>query len=115
MASSLPDASAEAIRGGRVGNCVSHSGSGATAVSVFKHSPRLSLIEPEQAKRPHKVLNRSDLHLVNDTGHMVTYAGLFSHRQIAQQLAWSAASFRTLAARTGARTGHPSFMPSMGT
>jgi hypothetical protein len=54
-----------------------------TAVLVFKHSPGLSLIEPEQAKRPHKVLNRSDLHLVNDTGHMVTYAGLFSSNRSA--------------------------------
>jgi pimeloyl-ACP methyl ester carboxylesterase len=32
------------------------------------------LIEPEQARRLHQVLGRSDLHLVNDAGHMVTYA-----------------------------------------
>jgi len=32
------------------------------------------LIEPEQARRLHYVIGRSDLHLVNDAGHMVTYA-----------------------------------------
>jgi pimeloyl-ACP methyl ester carboxylesterase len=32
------------------------------------------LIEPEQARRLHHVIGRSDLHLVNDAGHMVTYA-----------------------------------------
>jgi pimeloyl-ACP methyl ester carboxylesterase len=42
-------------------------------VHIF-HGTGDQLIEPEQARRLHSVLNRSDLHLVNDAGHMVTYA-----------------------------------------
>jgi pimeloyl-ACP methyl ester carboxylesterase len=42
-------------------------------VHIF-HGTRDQLIEPEQARRLHKLLSRSDLHLVNETGHMVTYA-----------------------------------------
>src|SRR6266850_1246937 len=42
-------------------------------VYIF-HGTGDQLIEPEQARRLHKVLSRSDLHLVNDAGHMVTYA-----------------------------------------
>jgi len=42
-------------------------------VHIF-HGTGDQLIEPEQARRLHKVLGRSDLHLVNDAGHMVTYA-----------------------------------------
>jgi len=38
------------------------------------HGAEDQLIEPEQARRLHKVLGRSNLHLVNDAGHMVTYA-----------------------------------------
>jgi pimeloyl-ACP methyl ester carboxylesterase len=42
-------------------------------IHIF-HGTGDQLIEPEQARRLHKVLSRSDLHLVNDAGHMVTYA-----------------------------------------
>lgn len=42
-------------------------------VHIF-HGTADQLIEPEQARRLHDVLSRSDLHLVNDAGHMVTYA-----------------------------------------
>jgi pimeloyl-ACP methyl ester carboxylesterase len=42
-------------------------------VHIF-HGTADQLIEAEQAKRLHGVLSRSDLHLVNDAGHMVTYA-----------------------------------------
>jgi pimeloyl-ACP methyl ester carboxylesterase len=42
-------------------------------VHIF-HGTGDQLIEPEQARRLHRVLSRSKLHLVNDTGHMVTYA-----------------------------------------
>jgi pimeloyl-ACP methyl ester carboxylesterase len=42
-------------------------------VHIF-HGTGDQLIEPEQARRLHKALRRSDLHLVNDAGHMVTYA-----------------------------------------
>jgi pimeloyl-ACP methyl ester carboxylesterase len=38
------------------------------------HGTGDQLIEPEQARRLHQLLGRSDLHLVNDAGHMVTYA-----------------------------------------
>jgi len=45
------------------------------------HGTGDQLIEPEQARRLHQVVGRSDLHLVNDAGHMVTYAdrGTISH------------------------------------
>jgi pimeloyl-ACP methyl ester carboxylesterase len=42
-------------------------------VHIF-HGTGDQLIEPEQARRLHKVLRRSDLHLLKDAGHMVTYA-----------------------------------------
>jgi pimeloyl-ACP methyl ester carboxylesterase len=42
-------------------------------VHIF-HGTGDQIIEPEQARRLHNVLSRSDLHLVNDAGHMVTYA-----------------------------------------
>jgi pimeloyl-ACP methyl ester carboxylesterase len=42
-------------------------------VHIF-HGTGDQLIEPEQARRLHQVLSRSDLHLVNEAGHMVTYA-----------------------------------------
>ena len=42
-------------------------------VHIF-HGTGDQLIEPEQARRLHEVVGRSDLHLVNDAGHMVTYA-----------------------------------------
>jgi pimeloyl-ACP methyl ester carboxylesterase len=41
-------------------------------VHIF-HGTGDRLIEPEQARRMHKVLSRSELHLVNDAGHMVTH------------------------------------------
>jgi len=49
-------------------------------VYIF-HGTGDQLIEPEQARRLHQVVGRSDLHLVNDAGHMVTYAdgGAISH------------------------------------
>jgi pimeloyl-ACP methyl ester carboxylesterase len=42
-------------------------------VHIF-HGTGDQLIEAEQARRLHRVLSRSDLHLINDAGHMVTYA-----------------------------------------
>jgi pimeloyl-ACP methyl ester carboxylesterase len=42
-------------------------------VHIF-HGTGDQLIEPEQARRLHKLLRRSDLHLLKDAGHMVTYA-----------------------------------------
>ena len=42
-------------------------------VHIF-HGTADQLIEAEQAKRLHRVVSRSDLHLVNNAGHMVTYA-----------------------------------------
>jgi len=41
-------------------------------VHIF-HGTGDQLIEPEQARRLHRVLSRSDLHLVKDAGHMVIY------------------------------------------
>ena len=41
-------------------------------VHIF-HGTGDQLIEPEQARRLHRVLRRSDLHLVKDAGHMVIY------------------------------------------
>ena len=42
-------------------------------VRIF-HGRGDKVIEPEQARRLHEVLTNSDLHLVEDAGHMVTYA-----------------------------------------
>jgi pimeloyl-ACP methyl ester carboxylesterase len=42
-------------------------------VHIF-HGTEDQLIEPEQARRLHEALRRSDLHLVTTAGHMVTYA-----------------------------------------
>ena len=42
-------------------------------VRIF-HGTGDQVIEPEQARRLHQVLGSSDLHLVEGTGHMVTYA-----------------------------------------
>src|SRR3954469_5453416 len=44
-------------------------------VRIF-HGTGDQVIEPDQARRLHQVLSRSDLHLVEDAGHMVTYADL---------------------------------------
>jgi pimeloyl-ACP methyl ester carboxylesterase len=41
-------------------------------VRIF-HGTDDQIIEPEQARRLERVLRRSDLHLVRNTGHMVTY------------------------------------------
>jgi pimeloyl-ACP methyl ester carboxylesterase len=51
----------------------SHYSSIRCPVHIF-HGTGDQLIEPDQARRLHHVLGRSDLHLVNDAGHMVTYA-----------------------------------------
>jgi pimeloyl-ACP methyl ester carboxylesterase len=42
-------------------------------VRIF-HGSGDKIIEPEQARRLHQLLSSSDLHLVEDAGHMVTYA-----------------------------------------
>jgi pimeloyl-ACP methyl ester carboxylesterase len=42
-------------------------------VHIF-HGTGDQLIEPQQARRLHQVVGRSNLHLVDDAGHMVTYA-----------------------------------------
>jgi pimeloyl-ACP methyl ester carboxylesterase len=42
-------------------------------VHIF-HGTGDQIIEPEQARHLHQVLSRSDLHLLQDAGHMVTYA-----------------------------------------
>src|SRR5215210_8151412 len=42
-------------------------------VRIF-HGTGDKIIEPEQARRLHQLLSSSDLHLVEDAGHMVTYA-----------------------------------------
>jgi pimeloyl-ACP methyl ester carboxylesterase len=42
-------------------------------VHIF-HGTGDRLIEPEQARRLHRMLSRSELHLVTDAGHMVNYA-----------------------------------------
>jgi len=42
-------------------------------VRIF-HGTGDQVIEPDQARRLHQVLSRSDLHLLEDAGHMVTYA-----------------------------------------
>jgi pimeloyl-ACP methyl ester carboxylesterase len=42
-------------------------------VRIF-HGTGDQIIEPEQARRLHQVLSRSDLHLVQDAGHMVIHA-----------------------------------------
>jgi pimeloyl-ACP methyl ester carboxylesterase len=42
-------------------------------IRIF-HGTDDQIIEAEQARRLERVLRRSDLHLVRDTGHMVTYA-----------------------------------------
>jgi pimeloyl-ACP methyl ester carboxylesterase len=41
-------------------------------IHIF-HGTGDQIIEPEQARRLHEVLGGSDLHLVRDAGHMVTY------------------------------------------
>jgi pimeloyl-ACP methyl ester carboxylesterase len=51
----------------------SHYSSIRCPVYIF-HGTGDQLIESEQARRLHKVLSCSDLHLVNNSGHMVTYA-----------------------------------------
>jgi pimeloyl-ACP methyl ester carboxylesterase len=42
-------------------------------VHIF-HGTGDQVSEPEQARRLHRVLSRSELHLVQNAGHMVTYA-----------------------------------------
>jgi pimeloyl-ACP methyl ester carboxylesterase len=54
-------------------------------VHIF-HGTEDQLIEPEQARRLHLLLSRSDLHLVTDAGHMVTYADEGSIAQTIESL-----------------------------
>ncbi|NOJ40821.1 alpha/beta fold hydrolase [Bradyrhizobium australiense] len=54
-------------------------------VHIF-HGTGDQIIEPEQASRLHEVLRRSDLHLVRDAGHMVTYADSTSIAQAVESL-----------------------------
>ncbi|ANW02647.1 alpha/beta fold hydrolase [Bradyrhizobium icense] len=54
-------------------------------VHIF-HGTGDQIIEPEQARRLHKVLGRSDLHLMPDAGHMVTYADSTSIAQAVESL-----------------------------
>ncbi|MET3844048.1 alpha/beta hydrolase [Bradyrhizobium sp. OAE829] len=51
----------------------SHYSSIRCPIHIF-HGAEDHLIEPEQARRLYRVLRRSNLHLVNDAGHMATYA-----------------------------------------
>jgi pimeloyl-ACP methyl ester carboxylesterase len=51
----------------------SHYSSIRCPVRIF-HGTGDQISEPEQARRLHQVLSRSDLQLVQDAGHMVTYA-----------------------------------------
>ena len=55
------------------GRLQSHYSSIRCPVHIF-HGTGDQLIESEQARRLHQVVGRSNLHLVNDAGHMVTYA-----------------------------------------
>jgi len=54
-------------------------------VHIF-HGAGDQIIEPEQASRLHKVLGRSNLHLVRDAGHMVTYADSTAIAQAVESL-----------------------------
>src|SRR4051795_8768628 len=51
-------------------------------VRIF-HGTGDQVIEPEQARRLHRLLSSSDLHLVEDAGHMVTYADVFAITTVA--------------------------------
>ncbi|MCK1639430.1 alpha/beta hydrolase [Bradyrhizobium sp. 157] len=54
-------------------------------VHIF-HGTGDQIIEPEQAMRLHRVLGRSDLHLMPDAGHMVTYADSTAIAQAVESL-----------------------------
>jgi pimeloyl-ACP methyl ester carboxylesterase len=54
-------------------------------VRIF-HGTGDQVSEPEQARRLHRVLSRSDLHLLEDAGHMVTYADVSSITKAADPL-----------------------------
>lgn len=54
-------------------------------VHIF-HGAQDQIIEAEQARRLHKVLGRSELHLVRDFGHMVTYADSTAMAQAVESL-----------------------------
>jgi pimeloyl-ACP methyl ester carboxylesterase len=54
-------------------------------VHIF-HGTGDQIIEPEQARRLHRVLGRSDLHLMPDAGHMVTYADSTAIAQAVESL-----------------------------
>ena len=69
-------------------------------VRIF-HGTGDRVIEPEQARRLHRVLSSSNLHLVEDAGHMVTYADVPGISKEADTAA-IAASERPFAGKTKA-------------
>src|SRR3954470_24443207 len=62
-------------------------------VRIF-HGTGDEVSEPEQARRLHRVLSRSDLHLLEDAGHMVTYADVSSITKAADPLGLAAGDTR---------------------
>jgi pimeloyl-ACP methyl ester carboxylesterase len=60
-------------------------------VRIF-HGTGDQVIEAEQARRLHRVLSRSDLHLVQDAGHMVTYADVAGITQAVDAVSFAIAS-----------------------
>jgi pimeloyl-ACP methyl ester carboxylesterase len=68
-------------------------------VHIF-HGTADQLIEPEQARRLHEVLSRSNLHLVNDAGHMVTYADDTAIARAVDSLGATAAGSKRIGGQT---------------
>ncbi len=60
-------------------------------VRIF-HGTEDQVSEPEQAQRLNEVLSRSDLHLIQGTGHMVTYADGAAITQAADRVSIAIAS-----------------------
>jgi pimeloyl-ACP methyl ester carboxylesterase len=60
-------------------------------VRIF-HGTGDQVTEPEQARRLHAVLSRSDLHLIQDAGHMVTYADVAAITQAVDTVSLAIAS-----------------------
>jgi pimeloyl-ACP methyl ester carboxylesterase len=60
-------------------------------VRIF-HGRGDQISEPEQARRLHQVLSRSDLHLLQDAGHMVTYADVSAIAKAAETVGIAIAS-----------------------
>ncbi|MBR1124533.1 alpha/beta hydrolase [Bradyrhizobium lablabi] len=69
-------------------------------VHIF-HGTGDRLIESEQARRLHKVLGRANLYLVNDAGHMVTYADGGNIAQVVDSLNVPEGPLRTVSSRDG--------------